>query len=385
MEEEKNLPGQQSSEKPIDAADTSDMSQVREFPEETLCPSCGRFVGAYEKCPYCGAELKKRMSLVIWKRIAVGGAVAGLFLMWLAATQMEPKLLQVADITATYNNAIVKIQGMVVGRSLEKERGMVKMRINDGSSTVSVLGFGVLPKLQALGNLPLVGDKIELVGQVQISDQYGISLFLNLPTRLKILASQPVEETKIGRLNPSWANSKIRVKGNVKVPSRFGKVTITDGAQDLVVALDPSNLGDEIPELKIGDGVEITGVLTTRKGQFLLTPGKVEDIKPLAGLIMKIAKKTIGDISLKDQGEGVEIEGRTVKFFPFKNGGGSLTVSDGTGKIEVPLFSSLFEDIPGADKLRLKGTRVKIRGTVGAYRGKPQVQPGGADNVTILK
>jgi RecJ-like exonuclease len=362
MEEDKDLSGPPTPEKPIDAADTSDMGSVRDFPEETLCPSCGRFVGAYEKCPYCGAELKKRTSLRLWKRIAVGGAVAGLLLMWLAATKMEPKLLQVADITATYNNAIVKIQGMVVGRSLEKERGMVKMRVNDGSSTVSVLGFGVLPKLKKLGNLPRVGDRIELVGQVQISDQYGTSLFLNLPSRLKIMAAPAVEEARIGKLNESWANSRVRVKGNIKMPARFGKATITDGAKDLVVALDPANLGEDIPELKVGDGVEITGVLTSRKGKFVLVPGKVEDIKAVAGLVLKVARKKISEISLKDQGDLVEIEGQAVKFFPFKNGGGSLTVSDGTGKIGVPIFSSVFEQIAGADQLRLAGTRVKIRG-----------------------
>lgn len=385
MEEEKDLSGRQSPEKPIDAADQSEMGSVRDFPEETLCPSCGRFVGAYEKCPYCGAELKKRTSLLLWKRIAVGGAVGGLLLMWLAATKMEPKLLQVADITATYNNAIIKIHGLVVGRGLDKERGMLKMKVNDGSSTVSVLGFGVLPKLKALGNLPRVGDRIELVGQVQISDQYGTSLFLNLPTRLKVLEAPRVGETKIGKLNQSWANSRVRVKGNVKMPARFGKATITDGAKDLVIALDPANLGEDIPELKVGDGVEVTGVLTSRKGRFTLTPGSVEDIKMVTGMVMKIAKKQISAISLKDQGDVVEIEGRTVKFFPFKNGGGSLTVSDGTGKIGVPIFSSVFEQIAGADRLRLAGTRVKIRGTVGEYRGQAQVQPGVADNITIIK
>ena len=32
--------------------------------DEMACPKCGRFVGAATKCPYCGAKVEKRMSLV---------------------------------------------------------------------------------------------------------------------------------------------------------------------------------------------------------------------------------------------------------------------------------------------------------------------------------
>jgi len=370
--------------KPIDEADTSQEPGVREFPEETLCPSCGRFVGAYEKCPYCGAELKKRMSLIIWKRIAVFGALAGLFLMWLAATKMAPKLLEVADITETYNNAIIRAQGMVVERQLTEDKGMVKLTLADESGSITALSFSGLPKFRELGNLPRVGDKVMLMGQVSISDQYGPSLFINLPAKVEILESQPAEEASISQINETWVNSKVTVEAGVKSPPRFGKATITDGASDLTLILDESNLGGDIPVLKMGDGVRVTGIIGGSRDQLMIIPGSAEDIELSEKVSFEVARKNIKDITLENMNEPVEIEGKVVRFFAFKKGGGSVTISDGTGQIGVPLFSSIFERIPGADRLRLKGTRVRIRGKVGEYKDQPQVQPGSADSVTIL-
>ena len=370
--------------KPIDQADLSEEPGVREFPEETLCPSCGRFVGAYEKCPYCGAELKKRMSLIMWKRIAVFGALAGLFLMWLAATKMEPKLLDVAEITETYNNAIIRAQGIVIERKLTEEKGMVKLKLADKTGTVTAMSFSGLPEFRKLGNLPKVGDRVDLLGQVQISDQYGATLFINFPSRVVILEAEPAAEVKISQINDTWVNSKVTVEAGVKSPPRFGKATITDGASDLILVLDEANLGEDIPVLKMGDGIRVTGLIAGSRDQMMIIPGSIEDIKLSEAVSFEISRRKIKDITLDNMNEAVEIEGKVVSFFPFKKGGGSITISDGTGRIGVPIFPSTFERIPGADRLRLKGTRVRVRGKVGEYKDQPQVQPGSADGVIIL-
>ena len=370
--------------KPIEDADRSELPEgVRKLPEESLCPSCGRFVGAYEKCPYCGAELKKRMSLKLWRRISVIGAVAGLLIMWYAAARMEPELVQIGAITETHSNAIIRISGVVAERGLDAAKGMVKLKIADASGAISVVGFGVLPKLQALGNLPKVGDKIDLTGSVQISDQYGKSIFLNVPSRLKILEPPPVREAKIAQLNDSWLNTKAAVTGTVKFPPRYGKCTITDGVEELVVVLEAANLGDGIPEFKVGEGVKVTGVIVDSKGKMAIIPGCVEDIVSAEVAAVAIAKKKIAEITLEMIGQPVEVEGQVTEFFAFKKGGGSVTISDGTGRLGVPVFAQTFEEIPGAEKLKTPGTKVRVRGTVGEYKGKVQVQPASADGITI--
>ena len=54
--------------------------------EEMACPKCGRFVGAATKCPYCGAKVEKRMSLVALRWAAVLLSTVGLFLLYLSAS-----------------------------------------------------------------------------------------------------------------------------------------------------------------------------------------------------------------------------------------------------------------------------------------------------------
>ncbi|MEA1926583.1 MAG: hypothetical protein U9N73_00125 [Candidatus Auribacterota bacterium] len=368
----------------IDQADLSKEEGLREYPEETLCPSCGRFVGAYEKCPYCGAELKKRMSLVMWKKISVFGTLLGLAIMWFAATQMDPTEIQIGEIGETYNNAQVTIQGIVVNRRTDELQGSISLDIADKSGTIQARSFSALPKFKELGNIPAVGDLISTVGTIGVDAVYGTSLNLSLPHRLKILESPEPEDVKISKITHSWVNSKVTVKGLVKFPNRFGKATITDGVTDLILLLDERNLGEDIPEFAAGDGIEITGVILGRHGEYKIIPCSAEDLKP-AEVSIGIEKMKIKDITMADLGELVEVEGRVVRFKAFPNGGGSCTITDGTGRINIsPLFASIFDKIPDSHKLKISGTRIKAEGTVGEFRGDLQVRPGGAENVTIL-
>jgi len=383
LEEEEKRPEEDLSQ--INQADLSQETGLREFPEETLCPSCGRFVGAYEKCPYCGAELKKRMSLLMWKKIAVFGTILGLGIMWFAATQMDPQEIQIGEIQETFNNAQVTLKGVVIGRQLDEDKGSIKLIIADKSGSIQAKSYSALPKFKELGNIPEVGDLISTVGTIGVDAVYGTSLNLGLPHRLKILDSPEAEEVKMSKLKPSYVNSKVIVSGMVKFPTRFGKLTITNGVTDVIILLDPRNLGEDIPEFATGDGVEVTGVVLSGMEGYSIVPGSVEDIQEVKEVAIGIPKKKISEITMADLGELVEVEGKVVKFKAFKNGGGAVTISDGTGRIEIsPLFASLFDQIPDSHKLKVAGTMVRAKGTVGQFRNNLQVKPGAAVNVTII-
>ncbi|MDP8235999.1 MAG: hypothetical protein P9M08_06425 [Candidatus Erginobacter occultus] len=371
-------------DKPIDDADDSVGINASDLSEETLCPSCGRFVGAYEKCPYCGAALKKRMSLLIWKRIAVGGTILGLLVMWFAATQMTPELVQIGEIQETYNNAQVTIRGTVVDRRLDPNRGSISLTIADDSGAIGARSFSALPEFKKLGNIPRVGDKIETVGTIQIDAVYGTSLNLDLPHRLKIQETPEPTETDISRLREADVYNRVTVTGMVKHPVRFGKAVITDKVNDLVVALDPRNIGEEIPDLNTGDGVEITGVIISGVEGYTIIPAGPDDIRPY-DVTVTIPKMAIKDLTMANLGDLVEVEGTVQTFTAFKSGGGSATISDGTGRIIVgPLFASIFDNIPDNHKLKARGTRIRVKGTVAQFRGELQVGPGSAENVTII-
>ncbi len=370
-------------DKPIDSSDSSAGISASDLSEETLCPSCGRFVGAYEKCPYCGATLHKRMSLLVWKRIAVGGTILGLLVMWFAATQMTPQLIQIGEIQETYNNAQVTIRGTVVDRRLDPERGSIMLTVADESGAISARSFNALAEFQKLGNVPLVGDRIETVGSIQIDAVYGTSLNLALPHRLKVMAAKPAVKTEISKLRSADVHQRVTVTGMVKHPPRFGKATITDRVNDLVVAVDPRNLGEEIPELKTGEGVEVTGVIIDGVEGYTIIPSEPGDIRP-HDVTVTIEKRAIKDITMANLGELVEVEGTVQSFTAFRSGGGSVTISDGTGRIIVgPLFASIFDNIPDNHKLKTRGTKIRVKGTVAQFRGELQVGPGSAENVTI--
>ncbi len=372
-------------DKPIDESDTSAGISAGDLSEETVCPSCGRFVGAYEKCPYCAATLHKRMSLLIWKRIAVGGTVLGLLIMWFAATKMDPTRIQIGEIQETYNNAQVTIRGTVVDRRLDSDRGSISITIADETGAIGARSFSALPKFRELGNVPKVGDRIETVGTIQISAVYGTSLNLDLPERLKIEEAPPPTRTDISRLREADVYTRVTVTGMVKHPTRFGRATITDRVNDLVVSLDPRNLGEEIPEFKTGDGVEVTGVIISGVEGYTITPADVADIRPYE-IDITIPRMAIEDISMANLGDLVEVEGTVVSFTAFRTGGGSATITDNTGRIIVgPLFASIFDNIPDNHKLRTTGTRVRVQGTIAQFRGELQVGPGSAANVTIIE
>ena len=320
----------------------------------------------------------------MWKKISVFGTLLGLAIMWFAATQMKPTAVQIGEIAETYNNAQVTIQGIVVNRRMDEAQGSISLDIADKSGSIQARSFSALPKFKALGNIPEVGDLISTVGTIGVDAVYGTSLNLGLPHRLKILDSPEAEEVKISKIKPSYVHNKVTVKGMVKFPDRFGKATITDGVTDLVVLLDPRNIGEEIPAFATGDGIEVTGVVLGRQGEYKIIPCSSEDIKT-AEVAIGIDKRAIKDITMADLGELVEVEGKVVHFKAFKSGGGALTISDGTGRIEVsPIFASIFDKIPDSHKLKINGTRIRAEGTVGDFRGNLQVKPGGPENITIL-
>ncbi|MDD5557920.1 MAG: OB-fold nucleic acid binding domain-containing protein [bacterium] len=165
----------------------------RQLPEETLCPSCGKFVGAYERCPYCGTELKKRMSIVFFKRAALVVAIGGLLLLWFTATRLKAPLIKVGEITPGYNNAVVEVSGKVVSARMTQEDG-VSFMLDDGTGTVKCQAFRGRRQMRESGNLPHAGDEVSVVGQIQTTDRWGTSIMINVPSNVKV---KPVEVHRV--------------------------------------------------------------------------------------------------------------------------------------------------------------------------------------------
>ena len=81
--------------------------------KEMNCPACGRFVGAVSKCPYCGAKVEKRMSLVAIRWAAVLLATIGLFLLYMMAKHREIPVVMLGNIKPTMNFGQIRVIGQV--------------------------------------------------------------------------------------------------------------------------------------------------------------------------------------------------------------------------------------------------------------------------------
>ncbi len=95
---------------------------------------------------------------------------------------------------------------------------------------------------------------------------------------------------------------------------------------------------------------------------------------------------SIGSITPQDVGKKVPtLIGviRTIRVFK-DDKGRTLMITDGTGSIDVLIWKGLYEAIPQREKLE-KGARIKVKGKVGSYQGKLQIQPDIAEDIQIME
>jgi hypothetical protein len=110
------------------------------------CPSCERFIGPLDNCPYCDCPSERQAGLRLLRILAVLLAVGGLALLALAVHDREPAPLAVADIQPSMNFARVRVSGTVaaaprsgLARSGEPWYGFT---LQDGTNRLRLVAFG---------------------------------------------------------------------------------------------------------------------------------------------------------------------------------------------------------------------------------------------------
>lgn len=259
---------------------------VREFPPETLCPSCGKFVGAYEKCPYCGTELKKRMSIIFFKRAALVLAIGGLGLLWFTAVKMQPPLVRIGDINARMNNAVVEVRGRVVNVTMMGKDG-IGFTVDDGSGEIRAQAFRGKAKMIELGNIPQVGDEVSVLGSIQMTDRYGTSLMLNLPSRVRVTPAI-AEKVMIEQVTIANKNKVVEVIGEIVAVRKAKDTTIlligdTTGTTDVpLFKSDIARVKDIDRLITIGNEIRVSGYVDEFKGKPQVKVRDVEKIEVLS-------------------------------------------------------------------------------------------------------
>jgi hypothetical protein len=206
-----------------------------EVSEEAKCPSCGRFLGPYESCPHFQASLKKRLSLVLVKRIAVIGSLVGLVMLWYASKMKEIPILPISSITERMNNALIEIDGTIIASKSDVAKNNYNITVDDGTGKIKLNGFNALKDFQKFfgDNLPQEGDKVRVAGQLNISEKYGVSMFIKNPKRIVVINKYVISTKKIKDLTVKDVKNIYRFRVTIEDVERefsVGKsVSISDG------------------------------------------------------------------------------------------------------------------------------------------------------------
>jgi len=352
------------------------------------CPSCGRFVGPYEVCPYCGARQAPRLSLRAVKWGAILLATVGLALLWIAAARAPLPHISIQQAAATMNFAYVEIAGQVVrSPTYNPDSRSLSFTVDDGTGQMRVWAFrDVVDELRAAGRIPGLGDRVTVAGTLRVREE-DVSLTLNVPEHLEI-GRAAAEERAIGSITAADALRRVRVRGqvwDVREPySGLTLITLRDATGAVDVAVDASlrHLTGDFSPPEVGQSLEVTATVSLYRDTPQLVPSSVGDIVPLAETVPVAERRPIGSLSAADEGRLVTVQGTVRQAEPF-SAGYRMTLDDGTGSVTVLLWNDLYRALPDPSSLRTDA-QLEVTGEVAIYRNTLEIIPVRPRDVVLL-
>ena len=134
----------------MNAAEPSSLPGHAEHTHTIRCPVCGEYVGPSSRCAHCGAAVKVRLSLRVFRWAAVGLATLGLALLFFAARYREIPRITVGGIERTMNFAYVRIAGVAAddARAFRKGERIEGLRftLRDETGELVVRAYGEATK-----------------------------------------------------------------------------------------------------------------------------------------------------------------------------------------------------------------------------------------------
>ena len=393
--------------------------------DEMACPKCGRFVGAATKCPYCGAKVEKRMSLVALRWAAVLLSTVGLVLLWLMARTREPELVRIGDIEATMNFGVVRLAGEVRNdpRPFKNGNGM-SFNVNDGSGSIVVFVDQAQRKAMAEGGLvPRRGDGIDFVAQLQSSASGSSARIRSLnPSSFRLMrdggapiaraaaddggeqagapgrnAAAPSAKdlgpaVAFSAVDASLVGKSVVLEGTVvaiQEPATDSKrpyvVTLTNGVEGVDLKVWPDQFA------QIADAASLTGTPVRVKAAVKLWKDRVdlqlrrgEDLQRAVRPAQKRrAPVPVATAAAEKLGSWVTVVGALSEPADLDGKGTAYRLTDDSGSIQVVFWNSTVP--PDLQRKAAAAARASVNGKVREYQGTRQVVPSKADGLEILE
>ena len=354
----------------------------------THCPSCGRYVGPHEACPYCGARLTGRTSIRTVKIAAVALATVGLAVLWLAATHAEVPLIQIGQAGATMNMAYVRIKGRCTrAPTYDPESDYLSFWIEDDTGEMYVSAYRAETRqIVEQERVPALGDLVEVAGTLRVREDF-LSLTLNVPEQLEITRAEPVERD-IGTIVPEDQYLRVRVRGQVRQVIEpyqgLTLITVRDGTGSIPVAVseDLIALSGMSITLTMGQPVEVVATVSLYGDTPQLVPASVADVVPLSQPVPVAVEKQIGALTATDVGQLAIVRGTITEVDPF-SAGVKCMLDDGTGTIIALLWQDVYDGMRNRAAPDV-GAEIQVQGEISQYRGELEVIPELAEDVRVL-
>ena len=379
---------------------------------EMNCPSCGRFVGAITKCPYCGAKVEKRMSLVAIRWAAVLLSTIGLLLLFLMAKHREIPVVMIGDIEPTMNFGQIRVVGTVDGDARTFRNGGMGFNVSDGTGTMMVFVSQKQAKdLVGMNLVPRAGDAIDFAGGLNVSDDQASMRLLS--TRHLKLTRAPAASVRLADIDETRVGSSVVVAGKVTglvAPPPDSKrpydIRIADDSGEQVINCWPAEF-DQIPRKETLDGshvrVRVSVASYRDKLQLKLASGmdlEILDAPPPASEAPKSAaqkaaaafhKETpapkrdfsrgrltepvaLSSITTAQNGETIKVRGQVISVRAPEAGSKqpfSLVLKQDDATLRVTYWSNVDEVLEAKPTV---GAFLEIEGVVDIFRDQPQLK-----------
>lgn len=273
--------------------------------KETECQACGRFIGSWERCPFCRHWNPKRWPVRILKYSSPILTVIGLVSLSFLGRSFGVQPVKIKDLNRKANYAQVKLVGRVSDEvrfhasDRDPGSGSLEFEVDDGTDTIRIRAYDdVTEEVQASGKVPGLGDQVEVIGSYQYKARRHF-IILGSANDLLIRRDRPEKATPIAWLRDPQARG-LQAGQRVKITGRVQDLTVGQYDRRLWV-LDPAGIGTAISipagvlevrgeqdpavryiaGLKSGDYITCCGSLAqakTRTHYWQVTPAAADDV-----------------------------------------------------------------------------------------------------------
>ncbi|HZQ10582.1 MAG TPA: exodeoxyribonuclease VII large subunit [Anaerolineae bacterium] len=352
-----------------------------------MCPSCGRFVGTLDKCPYCGAEVQKRLPMRYVRLACLILGLLGVVILVYAARGAQTPLIKIGNIGAPMNYAYVQLTGTVTrGPIYDADAQSLRFYVADDTGEIQVNTFrDVTLQLIQSEHVPAIGDKITMEGALRIRDEFAS---VNLASADKLQLERPtVSEIRLADVGYDDEFHYVKVRGDVRDIRQpyqgLTLVTLGDatGELDMAVNSDVEKLYGALPAFNFGDGVEVQGVVSYYRDTPQLVLRHPRDFKQLDENEPVVTTVKLGELATRIN-QRVRVSGEIMRVAKFSQGL-RATVNDDTGEVALVLWQDVLNQMANASQL-VTGAQVQALGKVSEFRGELEVLPNRASDIQIL-